>query len=156
MGIEPPSDVDGVSFAQRIRSGGQDGVAPRELVYMEWQDLIFAVRDHDAKYIFNPHGVHPKKPPYFKGDNDGFPITCEELYVLPDDPREQFNRFKERPALVKDLRALLLDHRDRPGAVRGWQTTEDAEILKQLAEQGYVGSLPGRPDVVFGVEDCGE
>lgn len=126
----------------------------RSEAFIEWQDLIVAVRNEDYQYVSNPSGIHPRKPPYFYVEGKSFRIECEELYDLRTDPLEQDNRVRELPDVAKALQDRVRAHRERPGVVQGWDTVEDDVLLEQLRALGYVGALPGRPDVLVGAEDC--
>ena len=155
--LRPSDAVDGVSFAARLE--GRSDEAPREYAFFEWQDLVSGVRDARHKWISNPHGVHPKKPPYFKS-NQGFPLRCEEFYDLERDPREQHDLTEEfdpeHEAIRKELREVLDEHRGRPGVQRVWAANDDPGLLARLQALGYVGTVPGRPDVLVGAERCSE
>ena len=153
IGVELPSDLEGVSFWGVLQSGSFDGPGPRSHAYFEWQDMIYGVRTLDRKYLINPNGVHPKKPPYFGLEGQSFRISCEELYDLQVDPGETRDLIGEPGVDATDLRSLVLDFRARPAVVRDWRYA-DEDSLAELRANGYVGSLPGRADLVFGAEEC--
>ena len=153
IGVEVPEELEGVSLAPWLVPGAEPEGIPREYAFLEWQDMIWGVRTPEFKYIINPDGVHPKKPPYFGEPDASFQISCAELYEISSDPAEQHNRVEELEQRALELRGLTLEHRARPGAIRGWGEIQ-AEAIAKLRELGYAGSLPGREDLVLGAEDC--
>ncbi len=150
--LRTPGNVDGISFAGAVGPAGRGPSKRRDHVFSEWQDVIFAVSDGRWKYIDNPLGVHPKKPPYFGSDNLGFTIRRRELYDLLIDPGETINVIEQDGEVADSLLRLVDQHRNRAGRVRVWSTTDDPELLEKLEKLGYVGPLEGRPDVLFGAE----
>ncbi len=152
---EATTTPENVSHAPRILRPDQ-GSGARDYVYSEWQDLVFTIRDEQWKYVFNPQGIHPKKPPYYhRKDSLGYPLACQELYQVSRDPAEQKDLAAQESSVVPRLRGLIHDFNARPQRIDGWATTVDPEEIEKIKALGYVGSVPGRPDVVFNAEECG-
>ncbi|MFT5049861.1 MAG: arylsulfatase A-like enzyme [Chlamydiales bacterium] len=151
LGEDVPDELEGVSLARSLAS--DDPAPPRQHVYSEWQDLIWTVRDAEHKYVLNPRGAHPKKPP-FERFQRGFRLHCEELYGIDEDPTESVDRLLDRPLVRDSMRAQLLQFRGRPGGLTGWSVHEDAAVAENLASLGYVGTDEERTDVLIGAESC--
>jgi arylsulfatase len=148
-GIQKQPMSEGISFAPALRG---ESFAGHEQVFAEWQDLISIIRTPQLKYIFNPRGAHPVKPPYYGHPGASFRIECEELYAVEQDPLEQHNLAVERPAEARELRDRLRDFLDQPGHDAGM--AENFVGSDELKKLGYVQG--GRSDVILGAEDCGK
>lgn len=177
LGLAPAPQGEGVSFLSLINladtavgrtaaltpSAGAPSAAaspaastsPRSVVFSEWQDLIVTARTQDWKYISNPRGVHPKKPPYFGSKNLGFPVRCEELYRVAEDPRETADQIAAERSIVDSLRGVAAQHTDREGGGAAMLATEDEVVTDELRSLGYVGAPSSREDVVWNAETCG-
>jgi len=147
---------EGLSFAGALAKAPSDASAPvRSAAFSEWQDLIVSARTAEWKYIFNPRGAHPKKPPYYDDPRrKGFPVDCEELYDVIRDAKEAVNLAGSDSSQAAQLRAAAVAHRDRPGAGRAMIPTEDDAVTEELRSLGYVGAPADRSDVILGAQDC--
>ncbi len=156
LGAPPPAESDGVSFAALLR--GAPPPHPRELAWSEWQDLILGARTVERRFVFNPLGAHPKKPPYFKVDADpGYFVDCAELYDLVRDPLETRNVWDEEKESAAELRARVIDEFERRGfGARRRDPAEpvDPAAAKRLQAIGYEQEETGRRDVVFDPGSC--
>jgi arylsulfatase len=153
MGIAGGESMEGISFAGALTASAPPA---RSAAYSEWQDLIVAVRTPDWKFIFNPKGAHPKKPPYYddRGSNKGFRVDCEELYDVIRDPAEKANLVKSDSVRAASLRALAIEHQKRPGAGQAMVPTEEGAVTEELRSLGYVGAPADRSDVILNAQNC--
>ncbi len=152
LDVELPADLEGVSLAPWLdRDPPAD--PPRRFAYVEWQDLIWGAWTSSHAYLINPMGVWLRKSPYDEREGSGFAVGCAELYALAGDPLEQQNVVDLEREAAAELREATLAHRARPAALRSWEGAEEG-ALGELQALGYVGSLPGRDDVLFGAQDC--
>jgi arylsulfatase A-like enzyme len=154
LGAPVPPDVEGVSVAGLLTGEDAGRAAPRQAVFTEWQNLIVGVRTPRFSYVLNPTGAHPKKPPFYGAHTRGFPVECEELYALDEDPAEQRNRHGELADIEASLRAQAMDFRERSGVVSDWQSVEDAAVVQNLEALGYVATTRTRDDVIVGAVRC--
>jgi arylsulfatase len=153
--IEKPAEIEGISLAPAFASAGQNIPALRSAAFGEWQDLIVSARTPEWKYIYNPRGAHPKKPPYFYDKVSlGFSVACEELYDLLQDASETVNLAESLPDRASSLRESAVQHRDRAGGGRKMEPTEEENVTQELRALGYVGAPADRSDVIVGAEDC--
>jgi hypothetical protein len=128
--------------------------AGRAIAVAEWQDLIYSVSDGEVKYIFNPRGACPVKPPWRAGAGPaaarGFVYDFEEYYDLASDPLEQENlvagRAAEAAAMRKELESWLAAPARRREFRSGTLTPDERELLEKL---GYTAPGAGRKDVRF-------
>ncbi|MFO0984603.1 MAG: sulfatase [Planctomycetota bacterium] len=149
LALPAPHGGEGSSLAAALRGQPCPG---HDMVFGEWQDLIGIVRTRDWKYIFNPRGVHPTKPPYSEHPGTSFRVACEELYDLNADALETSNLAGGEPAIASRLREAWSQFRDRPGHATSMSTEfEDNPELKAL---GYVQGK--RADVILDAENCGK
>jgi arylsulfatase A-like enzyme len=150
VGIDALPATEGMSLAPALRG---EAFAGHDEVFAEWQDLITIVRTPQLKYIFNPRGAHPVKPPYWGHPGASFRIACEELYAVETDPLEQHDLARERPDEAGAMRARIRAFLDQPGHDAGMpKEFEGNEELRQL---GYVQGGRDRSDVILGAENCG-
>jgi arylsulfatase A-like enzyme len=152
-----PEPCEGISFAGALAPAPSGAsISARSMAFSEWQDLIVSARTTEWKYIFNPRGAHPKKPPYYddKQSRKGFPVDCEELYDVIRDAKETVNLAASDSAQATELRAAAVAHRERPGAGRTMIPTEDDAVTDELRSLGYVGAPADRSDVILGAQDC--
>jgi arylsulfatase A-like enzyme len=154
LGTPIPPEIEGVSLAPWL-GPAPPAEPPRRFAYFEWQDLIWGARTQAHSYLINPLGVWLRKAPYDKVEGAGFRVRCAELYDLLGDPTEQTSVLAAGVHAAVALREATLAHRARPAALRSWESAEE-DSLDQLRELGYVGSLPGREDVLFGAQECEE
>ena len=110
-GAPPLAGAEGETLVPLIF--GQRDRIDREFAVAEWINLIYAYTDGTYKYIYNPKGICPKKPPFIK--KGYFDYDLNELYHLETDPREQNNIFKDHQELSLDLRKKLGNWINRPG-----------------------------------------
>jgi arylsulfatase A-like enzyme len=150
-GVAPADEVEGASL-QPILAGKTTDL-PREWAVAEWQDLIYSITDGRAKYIFNPRGACPIKPPWRYGKNAqmmrGFVYDFEELYDLVNDPMEQANLFSSRSADAERFKAALQEWLAAPQRQGGFDVhvelaPEERRLLESL---GYTAPDPKRRDV---------
>ena len=134
-----PEDNEGISLLPALRGEAFSG---REAVFAEWEDLIYSVSDGEWKYIHNPRGVRPRKPPYHLVPGVGFPYQCFELYKVNEDPGEQNNRYGQDEAPLKALRHLLKTFLNDP-AHRQPMVLPDQQD-PGLSALGYIGSTKER------------
>lgn len=148
-GAEPPAGTEGVSLLRALA----DPAAPtgREFAFGEWEDLIYSVSDGAWKYIHNPQGARPQKPPYSMTEDQGFPYQCHELYRVEVDPLEQRNLFDrkhpEARRLLQVLETFLADPAHRGAMDLGGGADPN------LAALGYTGTTKERDIVTI---DCGD
>lgn len=156
IGIAGSDPLEGISFAGTFGSGASALATARTAAYSEWQDLIVSVRTLDWKYIFNPRGAHPKKPPYYdeRTSNKGFRVDCEELYDVRQDSKETVNLAQSDSTQAASLRALAIEHRERPGAGQVMIPTEEGAVTEELRSLGYVGAPADRSDVILNAQHC--
>jgi len=152
LGEPVPGELEGVSLARFLKPDAAG--LPHRQVYSEWQDLIWTVRDTEHKYVLNPRGAHPKKPPFDRFER-GFRVGCEELYSIVEDPAETTDRVLDLPQVGERMRAEILRFRSRPGCLSGWSVVDDLDVTANLASLGYVGTDEERTDVIIGAESCG-
>ncbi len=152
--LEIPKDIEGVSLAPWFGKDAPMG-EPRRFAYVEWQDVIWGARTLGDHYLINPSGAWLRKSPFDEVEGSGFRVGCAELYDLASDPAEQHDLLATGLETAAELREAALAHRARPAAIQTWEGAE-ADSLDALNALGYVGSLPGRDDVLFGAEDCGQ
>ncbi|MEW6743230.1 MAG: sulfatase [Planctomycetota bacterium] len=148
-----PQHLEGVALGGLLE--GRQAESERTHVFAEWQDLIETIRSREWKYVFNPQGAHPRKPPYDQWKDKGFAIACEELYDVASDPGETRNLVESEPAVASALRAELETFRERP-LRRSQMTRGVTESLRPaLEETGYTGAPEDRSDVLLHPDDCG-
>jgi len=155
IGAASSDPLEGISFAGAFGSGAAPGSA-RDAAYAEWQDLIVSVRTLEWKYIFNPQGAHPKKPPYYddRASKKGFRVDCEELYDVTRDSKETVNLAQSDSTQAASLRTLAIEHRERPGAGQTMVPTEEGAVTEELRSLGYVGAPADRSDVILNAQHC--
>lgn len=141
-GIEPPEGMEGLSFESVLH--GTAEAFGREHVIAEWQKYIYSISDGRYKYIFNPKGACPVKPPYLKSGGS-FDYDFEELYLLDADPGEQKNVWREHGEVVASLKKKLtawVRAREMSGSAEGGNSSA-VEAL------GYTGAGGKVKDVKF-------
>jgi arylsulfatase A-like enzyme len=150
-GIATPDEMEGVSLDSLFRGEAAD--TSRKWAVAEWQDLIYSITDGREKYIFNPRGACPIKPPWRYGKNArmmrGFVYDFEELYDLLDDPLEQSNMIASNPAGTERLKAALEVWLAAPQRQGGFDvdvelSPEERRLLESL---GYTAPDIRRRDV---------
>ena len=159
-GISPPDAMEGISIDELLLDGG-DGRG-RDFVFAEWQDLIYSVSDGRMKYIFNPRGACPIKPPWSlvgpEGPLDpsdprtqGFSIDCEELYDLAVDRGEWKNLVDLRPEAASAMRGKIEAWINEPGRQpdRVLKEVSSEDLRKIMQSLGYGGFDPDRREVRF-------
>ena len=52
------------------------------------------------------------------------------------------------------LRALAIEHRERPGAGQEMIPTEEGAVTEELRSLGYVGAPADRSDVILNAQQC--
>jgi arylsulfatase A-like enzyme len=141
-GLEIPADMEGISFAEVLTSGA-DGFG-REHVIAEWQKYIYSISDGRFKYIFNPMGACPVKPPYLKWGGS-FDYDFEELYLLDADPGERNNVRNEHGEVVAALKKKLT------AWVKARETRDTGKSTGSSAVEalGYTGAGGKVKDVKF-------
>jgi len=150
-GVKAPREMEGISLLGLLTGKAATG---RDAVVAEWQDLIYSVSDGKTKYIFNPRGACPLKPPWSARQNSagggGFVYGFEEFYALERDPLEQDNiiagRGPEAQAMREALRVWLAAPARRRGFDTGELTPEERELIENL---GYTAPGADRKDVRF-------
>jgi len=158
LGAAAPAASDGVSFAALLRE--ERSAAPRAVAWSEWQDLILGARTAERRFVFNPRGAHPKKPPYFSvPDDPGYFVDCAELYDVVADPLELRNVWDRDKEAAEALRAQVVAEFERRGfggrgLPRDPAEPADPETAKRLLEIGYEQSDSERRDVVFDPGSC--
>ncbi len=155
-GVPAPKEMEGVSFLEPLlRSGAGEGGAGgkgRRFAVAEWRDLIYSISDGRSKYILNPKGACPVKPPWDLRNPGaaGFIYGVEEFYDLVRDPREGNNlvdqRREDSERLKKELRRWLDEHGPKTSYRPGHFTPEERENLEAL---GYITPGPEQRDVRF-------
>ena len=137
-GSRVPSETGGVSLLDVIH-GKKDEIG-RDFVVAEWQHWIYSISEGGYKYIWNPRGALPVKPPYIKSGGH-FEYGWEELYRVDADPGEKENIRKGNDETVRSLgkklqRWLTQDGHD-PEGKRSKATKESNEAMRAL---GYTGA----------------
>ncbi len=172
IGIQPPSNIDGVSAADMLLGKGSYEPGP---VVMEWEDKIYALRDHESKFINNRGNVQIQTPPFILlGTNRAYEIPSEGLFDLQADPNEQNNLLDaerarldpervqdERLAAVENLISRLRTRRDKDRELFAWLEDQNKkprpktrratdDVIKTLEGLGYIGGgVPGRASSSF-------
>ena len=152
-GFEPPTEMEGFSFLPILK--GKRKTAGRKLAFAEWQDLIYSVNDGKTKYICNPKGACPVKPPWTAGAvgpaGAGFLSDFDELYDLAADRREQRNIAAGEKRAVSAMRLALRAWLRDPARGGGFDTEKELsrEEIQFFKSLGYVGTDPKRQDVRF-------
>ncbi len=137
--------IDGISFAAELRGARTDAFR-RRIAWSEWEHLVLSARTDRWKYVFNPRGAHPKKPPYDAPDDGGFFIDCHELYDVAADPGERRNVWREQKGSIDELRSLVEgEHVRRFASLRlpVGETIDDPDEREQLRELGYTAGGEG-------------
>lgn len=135
-GVKVPSDMEGLSLLNVLRENDESG--KREHAVAEWQDQIYSYSDGRFKYICNPNGVCPVKPPYIKGGC--FPYDFEELYDIIEDPLESRNILSGNEDVANGLKKKLWKWVGREGHERKMKREQaNKEILELMKALGYTG-----------------
>ena len=141
-GVEPPPLTEGIPLTAVLEGKADD--PGREFYAAEWQAAIYAYSDGRYKYIFNPGGTCPKKPPFI-AVGGSFKYERFELYDLEADPGERRNILEGHKDTAKALRKRLLRWLNEPGH----DPTGRASILssgmnRAMQQLGYTGAdTPG-------------
>lgn len=159
-GLTPPDQMEGYSIKNLLL--GEEAGREREFAFAEWQDLIYSVSDGKTKYIFNPRGACPVKPPWGLAGPDGpfqpndrrargFSIDIEELYDLTVDRGERKNLAAVKPELARVMRGVLSAWLREPGrrTDRGLDEASPEELREIIQSLGYGGFDPDRREVRF-------
>jgi arylsulfatase A-like enzyme len=135
--VDPPRMTEGLSLLDIARGGEED--IGRGFAVAEWQNKIYSYSDGRHKYIFNPNGVHPRKPPYFATEG-GFKYDRFELYDLEADPGETRNLWEGNRALATALRDKLLEWLRLDGHDPTGRSSIVSEGMNEAMKQlGYTG-----------------
>ncbi len=161
-GLSVPADMESLSFVGLLRGESREPTRPH--VFLELQDIVYAVVGEGRAYVHNPRHAQLRKTPY-AGSGKAFPIGCFEGYDLLADPLAQRDRLADldASALARD-EALPPELRPLRAALRRWLADPrheramswpglGPEALPDLMALGYVGGGADREDVLF-LEDC--
>ncbi len=151
-GVDVPSDQEGFDLVP-VLEGKAERTARRHVI-AEWEDAIFSASDGQWKFIKNPGGVRPRKPPYHLKEGACFPLDCFALYHVAADPLERSNLYRKDDSHVADLTRVLDEflrdaRHSRPMARAG---ADPALAAIGYAGAGGAGST-GRDVIRI---DCGE
>ncbi|MDQ7008514.1 MAG: sulfatase [Acidobacteriota bacterium] len=140
-GLAPPPDIDGMSLADMLRSGGVHQVVSRPLVHLTDHNLVhpenprrpvsgragrwWALREGSWKLIRMPLGGGQVR---------------EELYDLAEDPEESHNLLAEQSVRAQRMRRTLEGIAQEWLQLRAPSTDEpvDLEQIETLRSLGYV------------------
>jgi hypothetical protein len=61
---------------------------------------------------------------------------------------------KSDSARARGLRALAIEHQERPGAGQAMVPTEEGAVTEELRSLGYVGAPADRSDVILNAQNC--
>ena len=137
-GVKPPTLTEGISLKELLE-GASDEVG-RGFYAAEWQASIYAFSDGRYKYIFNPKGICPKKPP-FAAVGKSFKYERFELYDLEADPKEQNNILDGHEEEARSLRNRLLRWMNEPGHDPTGRSSILSSGMNQAMQQlGYTGA----------------
>jgi hypothetical protein len=81
-------------------------------------------------------------------------VDCEELYDVMRDSKETVNLAQSDSTQAASLRALAIEHRERPGAGQTMVPTEEGAVTEELRSLGYVGAPADRSDVILNAQHC--
>ncbi|MFH1998965.1 MAG: sulfatase [Planctomycetota bacterium] len=150
-GYNPLPGMEGYSFADLLR--GKADRTERNFVVAEWQDLIYSWSDGEYKYILNPLGACPVKPPFARV-NSAFEYDTEELYNIKKDPGEQVNILTGNEGVAQSLRKELEQWIRQDQHQKSMQTSISAEgSMEAMQALGYTGATKDRHDVRFKPKD---
>jgi arylsulfatase len=145
--IDQPEDMESHSLIPVILEDTDR--FDRDFAVAEWQDLIYSYSDGVYKYIFNPEGACPVKPPYIKSGGF-FNYERQELYHVQSDPDEKNNIITNHQDVVQDLRKKLVKWIREEGHSTNWNASQRSEGANQsLQALGYTGVGTKRRDVQF-------
>lgn len=150
-GYNPLPGMEGYSFSDVVL--GKSEKFERDYVVAEWQDLIYSWFDGEYKYILNPLGACPVKPPFARA-NKAFEYDREELYNIKEDPTEQNNIVKENEEIVRAMRKKLEQWIHQDQHQKSMKTSKTAEgSVEAMQALGYMGATNDRRDVKFKTKD---
>lgn len=146
-GITPLPGMEGFSLVEVLR--GKTDATARDFAVAEWQEYIYTWFDGRYKYLFNPRGACPVKPPFMKVGGS-FDYEKEELYDIKNDPTEQNNIVFENEDVAREMRKKLLDWIYLDQHQRSMKSSQTGDgTLEAIQALGYTGSTQDRRDVKF-------
>ncbi|MHC4943084.1 MAG: sulfatase family protein [Planctomycetota bacterium] len=155
-GLQPLPGMEGISMTDLLQ-GRTDRIA-RDFVVAEWQEYIYAWFEGKYKYIMNPQGACPVKPPFMKVGGS-FDYEQEELYDLEADPKEQHNLLagteeeagkQEYRSIASEMQKKLIKWIRLDQHQRSMKTSKTGEGSEEAIKAlGYTGVGKGRHNVKF-------
>ncbi len=151
-GLPTPAHIDRTSLLEAFPGEDEGAVIAEWTGRNEWTGSedpalevdgeraprIFALRNDEYKYIYNPGGFSPRGHPYQLLPTGGFPYELEELYHISSDPGETKNIASDRPDIVARLRQDVVRWLARDRQLKGKSGAPDAATRKTLESLGYV------------------
>lgn len=128
-----PAGMEGESLVPAL-VGEKDGVT-RKYAVGEWMHLIYSLSDGQVKYIHNPKGICPKKPPFMK--EGYFKYDTQELYFLDQDPKEQNNVIQDHQDMAEKFAKLLKQWKNLEGHKPNEFSQTQTGINDVLKRLGY-------------------
>lgn len=125
------AELRGCDLAPEILGSGR---RESPVVFAVYEDDIFAIRDSEWLYIWNPKQIMPSGPP----SRGRYPISERELYHWAIDPDEQHDRIEQQPEVAARLHAELSRWNDSLDRSSATAEALSPERLQELRDLGYL------------------
>ena len=144
IGLPPPPEWSGRSFASLLREGGsRDAAQIGGRAFAEVGPGIRSIRTPRWRYVENSGGAPPDCRPYrdawARGDEDvGYEIAERELFDLASPEGEGVNAIDRYPSVAAELRQRLRAKFAGQSAAPRSRGELDPDVVEELREMGYI------------------